>query len=428
MGNLAICILTNLFRVYLIYKYIKIFTEELMPDHNWKKVTRGLAFLIFFLINTCCYLAFRSAWVNLTVNLSGIFLLAFMYHKSVKKSLFIGCSVYLIDIICDTVATLPFVEYKYGQEINEFYAVITVFLFFWCELLTEKIVIYRKDENMAQNLPLAMMLVPIASIATFGLLMYTKSSSQTVLLIVTIGFLFINFLLLYLYNILLKSFTQLYENETLKREVQVYTNQIGIILQNEEHIKLLKHDMKHHLNELKLLAAKHETSDILEYLEDMEVFMQNPDEIVTSGNVEIDSLLNYMLKKAKKSLRAINAKIQIPEEISHSFDINIILGNLLENAIEAAEKTEEKMLNIEIGLKQGVLKIKVENSFSGTWIPKKIVEKGMFFSTKGNQKKHGFGLKSVRKIVEKYHGIMEIYPQGQYFCVKVILYPPKIDF
>ena len=86
------------------------------------------------------------------------------------------------------------------------------------------------------------------------------------------------------------------------------------------------------------------------------------------------------------------------------------------------------MLNIEIGLKQGVLKIKVENSFSGTWIPKKIVEKGMFFSTKGNQKKHGFGLKSVRKIVEKYHGIMEIYPQGQYFCVKVILYPPKIDF
>lgn len=426
MVNFVICILTNLFRVYLIYKYIKIFAEDSMPKHNWEKSARGFAFLIYFLVNTGCYLAFHSAWVNLAVNISGIFLLAFMYQKSFKKSLFTGCSIYLIDIICDTVATLPFVEYKYGQEINEFYAVITVFLFFLCELLTEKIV-NRKDGNMEQNLPLAMMLVPISSIVTFGLLMYTKSSSQTVLLIVSIGFLFINFLLLYLYNMLLKSFAQHYENETLKREIQVYMNQIEIILQNEENINFLKHDMKHHLNELKLLAVKLETSDILEYIEDMEVFMQPPGEIVSSGNVEIDSLLNYMLQKAKKSLCSVNAKIQIPEEISHSFDINIILGNLLENAIEAAEKTEDKMLDVEIGLKQGVLKIKIENSFSGTWIPKKVIEKGEFFSTKRDQERHGFGLKSVRKIVEKYHGVMEINPDGKCFRVKIILYLPEKD-
>ena len=426
MVNFVICILTNLFRVYLIYKYIKIFAEDSMPKHNWEKSARGLVFLIYFLVNTGCYLAFHSAWVNLAVNISGIFLLAFMYQKSFKKSLFTGCSIYLIDIICDTVATLPFVEYKYGQEINEFYAVITVFLFFLCELLAEKIV-NRKDGNMEQNLPLAMMLVPISSIVTFGLLMYTKSSSQTVLLIVSIGFLFINFLLLYLYNMLLKSFAQYYENETLKREIQIYMNQIEIILQNEENINLLKHDMKHHLNELKLLAAKCETSDILEYIEDMEVFMQPSGIIVSSGNVEIDSLLNYMLQRAKKSLRSVNAKIQIPEEISHSFDINIILGNLLENAIEAAEKTEDKMLDVEIGLKQGVLKIKIENSFSGMWIPKKIIEKGQFFTTKGDQERHGFGLKSVRKIVEKYHGDMEINPDGKCFCVKIILYLPERD-
>ena len=397
-----------------------------MPKHNWEKSARGLVFLIYFLVNTGCYLAFHSAWMNLAVNISGIFLLAFMYQKSFKKSLFTGCSIYLIDIICDTVATLPFVEYKYGQEINEFYAVITVFLFFLCELLAEKIV-NRKDGNMEQNLPLAMMLVPVSSIVTFGLLMYTKSSSQTVLLIVSIGFLFINFLLLYLYNMLLKSFAQYYENETLKREIQIYMNQIEIILQNEENINLLKHDMKHHLNELKLLAAKRETPDILEYIEDMEVFMQPSGIIVSSGNVEIDSLLNYMLQRAKKSLRSVNAKIQIPEEISHSFDINIILGNLLENAIEAAEKTEDKMLDVEIGLKQGVLKIKIENSFSGMWIPKKIIEKGQFFTTKGDQERHGFGLKSVRKIVEKYHGVMEINPDGKCFCVKIILYLPERD-
>lgn len=427
MVNFVICILTNMFRVFLIYKYIKIFAEGSLPKNNWQTSARALAFLIYFLVNTGCYLAFHSAWVNLAVNISGIFLLTFMYHKSFKKSLFIGCSVYLIDIICDTVATLPFVEYRYGRDINEFYAVITVFFFCMCELLTEKIVIYRKDGNAEQNLPLAMMLVPVSSIVIFGLLMYVKSSSQTILLIVSIGFLFINFLLLYLYNMLLKSFAQHYENETLKREIQIYMNQIEIILQNEENINLLKHDMKHHLNELKLLAVKRETAEILEYIEDMEVFIQPPGEIVSSGNVEIDSLLNYMLQKAQKSLCSVNAKIQIPEEISHSFDINIILGNLLENAIEAAEKTEEKILDVEIGLKQGVLKIKIENSFSGTWIPQKVIEKGEFFSTKKDRERHGFGLKSVRKIVEKYHGVMEINPDGKCFCVKIIVYLPEKD-
>lgn len=226
---------------------------------------------------------------------------------------------------------------------------------------------------------------------------------------------------------LLNSLTQHYENQSLKREVQVYANQMEIILRNEENRNLLKHDMKHHLNELKLLAMKEKTSEMLEYIENMETFVQNPDELVSSGNMEIDSILNYLLQKAKKSLFSVHVKIQIPEKITHAFDINVILGNLLENAIEAAEKTEEKMLKVVIKSKQGILRIEIKNSFSGTCISQESFEKGMVFSTKRNLNGHGFGLKSVRKIVEKYNGIMEIYPEQKYFCVKVILYLPEID-
>ena len=49
----------------------------------------------------------------------------------------------------------------------------------------------------------------------------------------------------------------------------------------------------------------------------------------------------------------------------HSFDINIILGNLLENAIEAARQTEEKKLTIAIREEKGVLRIHIENSYNG---------------------------------------------------------------
>ena len=76
--------------------------------------------------------------------------------------------------------------------------------------------------------------------------------------------------------------------------------------------------------------------------------MINPNEIVASGNFEIDSVMNYMLYRAKEEQCNVNVKVQLPKTVAHSFDINVILGNLLENSIEAARQTEEKRLDIEI--------------------------------------------------------------------------------
>jgi len=145
--------------------------------------------------------------------------------------------------------------------------------------------------------------------------------------------------------------------------MQVYASQLDAILQNEERIKILQHDMKHHMNELKLMANKHDVVEIQEYIDHMEDFIQNPNEIVDSGNVEIDSVLNYMLQKARRELKNVIANVMMPEKIKHSFDINVLLGNLLENAIEAARQTEEKYLRVDIILKRGILKIQIENTF-----------------------------------------------------------------
>ena len=217
--------------------------------------------------------------------------------------------------------------------------------------------------------------------------------------------------------------SQEYENDVLRQKIQNYSNQMEIMLQGEEKVKALRHDMKHHMSELKLMAMKHENKAIQKYIDDMEEFIENPNEIVSSGNVEIDSMLNYMLQRAKKELRVVNVKMQIPAAVSHFFDLNVILGNLLENAIEAAMKTEEKQLDIDIKLKQGVMRIKIENSFSGR------IKKGRqgLLTTKEKKEQHGIGLSNVRKIVEKYNGIMEICPSDNIFCVKLILYMSKIE-
>ena len=166
----------------------------------------------------------------------------------------------------------------------------------------------------------------------------------------------------------------------------------------------------------------------------MEEFIKDPKEIVSSGNMEIDSILNYMLQRAREGLREVKAQVQLPSDMSHSFDINVILGNLLENAIEAARETEEKLLDVKVKLKQGVLRIEVENSFGQELLiekPSKGSNNSMegvlrndirLYTTKRDKGEHGIGLVSVRKIVEKHNGIMEIYPKENHFFVKLILY------
>ena len=183
--------------------------------------------------------------------------------------------------------------------------------------------------------------------------------------------------------------------EILKTQVQVYANQLDVILRGEEKIKSLRHDMKHHLNELTLLANKHDATEIREYIDQMRVFIENPDELIASGNMEIDSVLNYMLQKAEKDLKTVDVKVMLPEKVRHSFDVNVLLGNLLENAIEAARRTQKQYLGVNIMLTKGILKIKIENSCENLQILQEEIKRSgtVFQTTKALADRHGIGLK-----------------------------------
>ena len=182
------------------------------------------------------------------------------------------------------------------------------------------------------------------------------------------------------------------------------------------------------MNELKLMAGKYDAVDIQDYIDHMEYFLHNPREIVSSGNVEIDSVLNYMLQRAKEELKTVTVKVILPEEIKHSFDLNILLGNLLENAIEAAERTENKYLNVSITLQKGILRIRIDNSFVTESTSYKEERDGsrILQTTKKRKELHGIGLKNVKKIVESYNGNMEIHMENDIFSVNIILYMSQI--
>lgn len=414
MMNNVICIGTNIFRIYLIRRFIQVLTGG-KQEKRWKELLAGG---IYLLLNTGLYLTLHLAWVNVATNLIGISLLASLYTRSVKKNIFVNGVVNVINIACDTVIMILFADYQDGQEFNQIYSLVSALLFFVCVLLAEKLISHKDktDTDAVQSIPLV--LVPLCSIAIVSYMVVRTREPNADVTIISIGLMVVNFLIIYLYNMLAQSYAHKYENDMLKQKIQMYANQLDITLRSEDEVRELRHDMKHHMNEVKLLAARGDTDSIEKYIDSMSEFLQNPDELVASGNMEIDSVLNYMLHKAKQSLATVEVKAQIPEDMKHSFDVNIILGNLLENAIEAAEQTDEKKLSVAVYFKQEILRIEIVNSYSG-----KLKRTGnRLFTTKADTERHGIGLQSVKSIVEKYNGIMDVSSKDNIFKVSLILY------
>lgn len=210
------------------------------------------------------------------------------------------------------------------------------------------------------------------------------------------------------------------ESENVKRQLAGYTNQMDVIKNSEEKISRLRHDLKHHLNELMLLAERDEAAKIKEYIKHMDDFMTYSKEYVSSGNTDIDSLLNLMLDIAKKELDNVSCRVSIPKEIAMDpFDLNVMLGNLLDNAILAAKQTNEKYLKVRISYKTGMLLIHIENSYAGDLRK----EGNRYISTKDDDAAaHGLGMENVRAVVEKYDGDLEIRDENQVFQVRAVLY------
>ena len=409
--NSIICMGANAFRVYLISRFMKVFfrTEETSS----RKII--LAYGLFYAVNTFLYLTLRTAFINIACNLVGIFLLTLLYPAQIRMKLFVTVIICAINMACEIIVIQLFVNNQNKDFFDQIYQAIIVLLLFACEIVVERLLAYRDKKNMHS---IFLLIIPICSILMLRYMTKEHTSMDSDAVIASIGVLVMNFCVFYFYHISIKSFSEKYENAMLRQNLKAYASQLEVISRSTAHIKALRHDMKHHINEMQILAGKNDVEGIRRYLSSMQEYIKTPDENIESGDVEIDSLLNYMLAQARKEQISVQTEVRLSGVSQHSFDINIILGNLLENAIEAARQVEEKKLSVIIKEEKGILKIHVENSYSGT-----LRQKGTkLLTTKKDSGLHGLGLGNVENIVRKYHGTMKIEKTDHLFSVRILLY------
>lgn len=209
------------------------------------------------------------------------------------------------------------------------------------------------------------------------------------------------------------------ENREYAYQVQYYDKQIKDRQAMIQEVRRTRHDMKNNMIYLKELLNT-DAEKARKFLDEYIGQSEATDEISKSGNLAVDALINYKNMTAREKGITIHLESQIPAELPYeSTDLSIILGNLLDNAIEATEKLEvEKDIFVSLMYRKEKLLIKVRNPYTGDLKKDRV---GNYISEKKDRENHGIGLKSVRKVVEKYEGVMEIHTEDQIFEICVII-------
>lgn len=419
MFDIITAISTNLFRTFIIKKFVSVFFKSEVEDRREMYLEKNI-YLLFFLITTGVYLIFHSPSMNLITNLTMIYMITRMYKGEQKKKILVSVLVYGINMVCDVLSIYSFSNYIFGEDYERISAYITVLLISICEFYIEK---YTMKKGRADFIPPhwnILILIPVVSVIILFGLVVNNLNNQALLVLVSAGILLIDVLIFYLYDALLGAYLKLEENAAYESQAISYANQLDVLMQSEEKISALRHDMKHHLNELIIMATgKQSKQDIVDYIHNMEMFIENKKEYSYSGNKEIDSILNFLLNQAQEVLNQVEYRVVISKDIKLPFfDLNIIFGNLLENAIEAASNSSKKWMYVLVQYDKGMLLINVQNSYED----KLKKDKGFYETTKGDGLKHGIGLQNVKRVVNKYNGSINILDENEIFDVKVVLY------
>ena len=180
-----------------------------------------------------------------------------------------------------------------------------------------------------------------------------------------------------------------------------------------------RHDYHNHIQVLKANMSLGQYEQAKDYLNRLEKDLTTVDTVLKTGNVMVDAILNSKLSLIQDKQISVDATAIVPGDIEISgIDLSILIGNLLDNAIEACMQISEKkdrFIRIYIDIVKKQLYISVTNSMNG-----KARKMGNSFLS-AKQGNHGFGLLRIDSIISKYHGYVNRQTENGIFATEVML-------
>lgn len=427
--RLLVDIMGACFETIIVYYYMRAIYGDC-------KVNKNIEILSYFIIMIFISIASINYLNTITLPIiSFIFLilLSMIYEGRISLKIIsnlILAGLFILSEVIIVMIIIRFIDYdiKFFQE-NVVYYLQGVLVSKLLVFIVVKIIEYRMNNSYSlvrKKILIPLVLMPISSILVIYIVsekafVMTNTYVSLLTILIVLFLIIVNIAIFYLFEKQLKREEEKIKSEFFKEQLENQRKHFGELEENQRRTNRTIHDIKNQL--LAILGYIKDNQNQLA-IESMDILCDNitgDSNFVRTGNVAIDSLLNAKINKIDEL--GINLKTSIFIEQSNQvedIDLCILLGNAMDNAIEACEKISsenEKKIKFRIIQVEEYLSIEISNSI----FTKVKIQKDRIFTTKKDQLFHGFGLESIKEIVEKYNGHMNYEQKENTFIVKILL-------
>ena len=399
----------------------------LLSLHNSKKRKSFSISISFIIICLSCYLVVHI-YNLITFFLVVCGLLVLYIYVANKRKIYLDLLgflsymfIYLIENLSYILCLL--VSERYGLEINSYYDLLSyiislVFLGLIIFYINKKDITYWnidfKRFSVFIIIEFLIILVIVSAINTIYQILFNMNytfeyyqlmlslACISIILIIIVSFLCCLFL--YLKQIKKElSFQQTY--------ILMEKEYLNILKQHEDDMKKFQHDTNKHLSMLQLLLDNKEYEQLHKYLQELNNNYNKIRRIHKTGNETMDLIINKTIHDNPQI--TFNLKGDLPEQIAVSqYDLCTILLNLLDNAVEANLKNEDKYIDIFMGYYKDYISIIISN-------PTENEEVSSY--SKKDKSNRGYGIINVKETLTKYEHQFDILHDKQLFKVSILL-------
>jgi len=399
----AICALLNI-----------LFVKSLFPKGRFSSF--DIVLVLFLIIeNTIAALLLSNyVIVKALLNLISIIIVTkIVFDISFKRSIIVNLLFFGTFTAMEFVALIIF-EYvsdvnSYDNLTNSNGAAVLEIICYLIMLIIITILSAKRKKSFLSRLDmsgwLAFVMYPIVTFTLVALLLYlpTDKISQSVfciLIIFAVSMLFLSIMQFFLIDNIIQRETEIQNKQALIDQAEHIHKMYQSLSEEREMQKSKAHDYLNHLNVMLSLAERDNKKEEIDYIKEQIGNATNSVDIIDTGNVVINAVLNIKYREARKKNIIMPLIADDLSCISISeCDIVTILSNILDNAIEAAEQCNNKKIVLKITKQDNKLFIDSSNTYNGNLFP---LEKR--FTTKSDADNHGYGIANIRQTVSRNNG------------------------
>jgi len=421
---------SSIFEIIIILTFLDGFLEE----KEVPRIKQITVFIIAFiqLVMVCSFLYNIPNALIVNFLLVSIFISKMLFKGKLNTHIF-TCVLLLAILVVTELASVSVLILSLDLEAEIFrsdplFKLIAVTIKNILSFMAVKIIcMYKKSyvTETGRKYFFLLLSIPVISIVIamiiLDMLVKYRITDTFFVLIAYICLMYVNAIVFSIYEMILDQVEKNYNYRLIEKQLELQLNHYNKLAENREVLSEVIHDFKNHLNCIYNLYKYEKKNELGNYIKNL-ISITDTEKIIDTGNPVIDAVLSEKIDIADKMGIKLVRELYLPSniEIKHT-DLCIVLGNSLDNAIEACKRITDSSIPKEIKLymnyRDKYMIIVVTNTCD-----KPPVKSGRFYkSSKPSPELHGLGLQSIDRTVKKYNGNMVIKYDNNLFELEIVM-------